>query len=217
MKMAFHMRPLIHLWRWIMDITTMTFGVVLQATFNKSVAYFNRVGKTISAHFDTGVTYGVAAVFATGDATHINKLLPALVLAGLEPKFRRTVVAHGLVPFKYDNDACMFDGKIKKGLRATLEMADAKTGIPQWEIVLRAALDGELPENKSPAAWKLETRLAGLLKKAIEQGYTVKDIRLQFSRDMKGLVNKAETPDVQAVKSGQASEAADIEAAKIAA
>jgi len=196
-----------------MDITTKTFGELTQKAFNKTVGYFNRVGKTISAHFDTGVTYGVAAVFDTGDATHINKLLPALVVAGLEPKFRRTVVAHGLVPFGYDKDSCQFVGKIKKGLRATLEMTDAKTGIPQWEIVLRAALDGELPENKAKAAWKLETRMAGLLKKAIEEGYTVQDIRAQFKKDTQGLVNKVQDVQVQEVKAGRAQEAADIKLA----
>ena len=201
-----------------MDITTKTFGELTQAAFNKSVGYFNRVGKTIKAHFNTGVTYGVAAVFSTGDATHINKLLPALVLAGLEPKFRRTVVAHGLVPFNYDKESCQYTGKIKKGLRATLEMADGKTGIPQWETVLLAALEGELPENKEKPAWKLETRLASVIKKAVEEGYTVQDIRAQFKKDINGLVNKAAPVAVQEVKKGQQEEADDTrKAAKKAA
>ena len=200
-----------------MDITTKTFGELTQAAFNKTVGYFNRVGKTIKAHFNTGVTFGVAAVFDTGDATHINKLLPALVVAGLEPKFRRTVVAHGLVPFTYDKDSCQYTGKIQKGKRAALEMLNTDK-VPQWEIVLRAALDGELPENKAPAAWKLETRLPGLLKKALEEGYTVKDIRAQFKKDVSGLINKAEVPAIQEVKKGQQEEAADnLKAAKLAA
>ena len=193
-----------------MDIQTKSFGELTQSAFNKSIAYFNRAAKTMVMHFENGVIFGVAAVFATGDATHINKLLPALALAGLEPKFRRTVVAHKLVPFKYDADSCQYTGKIFPGTRASLEMIDIKTGIPQWETILRAALDGELPENKAPADWKLETRMAGLVKKAIDKGYTVKDIRAQFNKDMRGLVNKAEPVKVQEVKKGLQQEAEDI-------
>ena len=179
-----------------MNIKTITFGELTQSAFNTSVGYFKRVAKTMVKHFEIGVIYGVAAVFETGDYAHINKLLPALTLAGLEPKFRRTVVAHKVVPFKYDHDSCQYIGKIFPGTRASLELIDAKTGIPQWEKVLRAALDGELPENKTTPAWKLETRLASLLKKAVEEGYTAKDIRKQFTRDMRELVKSGLVPAV---------------------
>ena len=190
-----------------MDITTKTFGDLTQAAFNKTVGYFNRVGKTISAHFDSGVTYGVAAVFSTGDATHINKLLPALVIAGLEPKFRRTVVAHGLVPFKYDKDSCQYSGTILKGKRAALEMQDVNK-IPQWEIVLKAALEGELPENKDKPAWKLETRLASVLAKAVKEGYSVADIRTQFTKDMRAITKAvADNAPESEVLSGDAQQA----------
>lgn len=179
-----------------MDINTKSLGNIAAATFNKAVGYFKRSAKTITAHFENGVIYGVAAVFETGDYAHINKLLPALQLAGLEPKFRRTVVTHGVVPFKYDREACLFTGKIQKGKRAALEMVNTD-GIPQWEVVLRAALDGELPENKDAPAFKLETRLPNLIKKAFENGYAVQDIRKIVNEAI-----KAHTPatPVQEVK-----------------
>ena len=186
-----------------MDINTKSLGNIAAATFNKAVGYFKRSAKTINAHFENGVIYGVAAVFETGDYAHINKLLPALQLAGLEPKFRRTVVAHNVVPFKYDREACLFTGKIKKGTRAALEMVNTD-GIPQWEVVLRAALDGELPENKDAPAFKLENRLPNLIKKAFENGYTQKEIRKIVNDAIK--THTPVTP-VQEVKEGLRKEA----------
>lgn len=190
-----------------MEINTKTFGQLTLQAFNKSVGYFKRSATAIKRHFETGVIFGVAAVYGTGDYTHINKLLPALVLAGLEPKFYRTVVAHKVVPFKYDRDTCQYIGKIYPGLRAAMEVE--MNGVPQWEIVLRAALDGELPENKSSPAWKLETRMPGLIKKALEEGYTVKQIRAEFAQDMKGLVNIATPAEVQQVSEGLKQEKKD--------
>lgn len=181
-----------------MDIKTLTLGNVPATAFNKAVGYFKRSAKTIKTHFENGVIYGVAAVFATGDYAHINKLLPALELAGLEPKFRRTVVAHGVVPFKYDRETCQFVGKIQPGRRAALEMLNTD-GIPQWEVVLRAALDGELPENKDTPVWKAETRLPNLIKACFEHGYDTAAIRKLVNEAIK---EYAPATPVQEVKEG---------------
>lgn len=187
-----------------MDINTKTLGNVTSAAFGKAVGYFKRSAKTINQHFENGVIYAVGAVFATGDYTHINKLLPALALAGLEPKFRRTVVRHNIVPFKYDAEACLFTGKIQKGKRAALEMLNTDE-VPQWEVVLRAALDGELPENKAEATFKLETRLPNLIRKAVENGYTVQQIRALVNDTLKDVAPKP--AQVQEVKQGLREEA----------
>ena len=190
-----------------MDITTKTFGELTQSAFNKSVGYFNRAAKSIKLHFNNGVIYGIATLFETGDPASLNKFMSAITIAGLEPKFRRTVVAHGVVPFKYDKNDCQFVGKIKKGNRAALEMLNTD-GIPQWEVVLKAALDGDLPENKESPAWKLETRLPSILNKAVSEGYSPADIRTQFNKDMRALAKVvAENAPESDVISGDAQQA----------
>jgi hypothetical protein len=158
-----------------MDIKTETFGTLLQATFDKSCKYLKSVGKRLAIEFDNAVTFGVAAVFATGDATHINKVLPLLTIAGLEPKFRRTVVKHEIVAFHYDTKECQYIGKINQGRQAALKIVD-KSGVPQWETLLAAALRGEMPENKAKQAFNLEGRADSFIKAARKEGCEEKDI-----------------------------------------
>lgn len=191
-----------------MEITTKTLGTITAEAFGKAVGYFKKAAKTIKTHFDNGVIYAVGMVFETGDYAHVNKLLPALQLAGLEPKFRRTVVVHGIVPFKYDKEACLYTGKIQKGKRAALEMLN-EDGVPQWEVVLKAALEGELPENKDAPAFKLETRLPNLIKKAYENGYNTQDIRKLVNEAIKA---HAPAQPVQGVKEGIRKEEAENKA-----
>jgi len=166
-------------WRWIMDIKTETFGTLTQAAFDKSVRYLKSVGNRIAVEFDAAVTFGVAAVFSTGDATHINKVLPILTLAKLEPMFRRTVVAFEIIPFHYDKAECQFIGKINKGRCAALKIVDTN-GVPQWEGLLQAALDGEKPENKAPKAFNLESRMDSLFKAARKDGATDAEITAAY-------------------------------------
>ena len=145
-----------------MDIKTETLGTITQAAYNTSIRYLKAVGNRIALEFRNGIIYGVGAVFQTGDATHINKLIPLLVVAKLEPMFKRVVVKHNVVPFKYNAKECQFTGKIDGGRRAALEVL--VNGVPQWETLLNAALNGE-EAVKEPAAFKLDTRINGLVKK----------------------------------------------------
>jgi hypothetical protein len=156
-----------------MEIKTETFGTLTSKAFDKTCRYLKSVGNRLSVEFDNAVTFGVAAVYATGDATHI-KVLPLLQLAKLEPMFRRTVVAFDLVPFNYDAKSCQFTGKIKPGLRAAME--SHRNGVPQWETVLLAALAGEKPENKSKQAYNLENRANSFVKQAVKEGHTMTEI-----------------------------------------
>lgn len=163
-----------------MDINTQLFGTLTLATFDKACGYLKAAGKRIAVEFDNAITFGVAAVFATGDATHINKVLPLLKLAKLEPMFRRTVVAFEIVPFHYDKAECQYIGKINKGRCAALKIVDAN-GIPQWEGLLQAALEGEKPENKAPKAFNLESRMDSLFKAARKDGATNQDISKAYA------------------------------------
>lgn len=153
-----------------MDIDTKTFGTLTQDMFDTSCKYLKSVGTRLAFEFDTAVIFAVAAVFATGDVTHINKVLPLFKLAKLEPMFNRVVVAFNIIPFNYDSAASAYDGKIRVGDRATMETE--RDGIPQWEILLRAALDGEKPENKAKRSFNLESRMNNLVKLAREEGKT---------------------------------------------
>lgn len=145
-----------------MDIKTETLGTITQAAYDKSVKYIKSVGKRLALEFRNSIVYGVGAVFKTGDATHINKVLPFMVIANLEPAYRRVVVKHDIIPFKYNAKTCQHTGKIDGGRRAALEVL--VEGVPQWETLLNAALNGEEAE-KAPAAFVLATRLSGLVKK----------------------------------------------------
>ena len=145
-----------------MDIKTETLGTITQAAFDTSVKYLKSVGKRLALEFRNSIVYGVGAVFQTGDVTHINKVLPLLVLCKLEPAFKRVVVKHDVIPFKYNAKTNQYGGKIDTGRRAALEVL--VNGIPQWETLLLAALNGEEAE-KEPAAFVLATRIAGLIKK----------------------------------------------------
>jgi hypothetical protein len=158
-----------------MDIKTETFGTLTQASFDKACKYLKAVGNRIAVEFDAAITFAVAAVFATGDATHINKVLPLLKLAKLEPMYRRVVVGFEIIPFPYDKVECQHVGKINKGRCAALKIVDAN-GVPQWEGLLRAALDGEKPENKTAKAFNLEGRADSFIKAARKEGCAEKDI-----------------------------------------
>lgn len=158
-----------------MDIKTETFGTLTQASFDKACKYLKAVGNRLSVEFDAAITFAVAAVFATGDATHINKVLPLLKLAKLEPMFRRTVVGFEIVPFHYDKAECQYVGKINKGRCAALKIVGTN-GVPQWEGLLQAALDGEKPENKASKAFNLEGRADSFIKAARKEGCAEKDI-----------------------------------------
>lgn len=162
-----------------MDIKTETFGTLTQAAFDKSCNYLKSVGTRIAVEFDAVVTFAVAAVFSTGDATHINKVLPILQLAKLEPMFRRTVVAFEIIPFHYDKAECQYVGKINQGRCAALKIVD-NTGVPQWEGLLTAALAGEKPENKASKAFNLESRMDSLIKAARKEGATDLDITAAY-------------------------------------
>lgn len=144
-----------------MDIKTETFGTITAKAFDTAGGYIKRVATRLKQEFEIVLVYGVGAVFATGDATHINKFIPALVLAGLEPKFRKIVVNHNIVPFVYDNKICQYTGKINTGARAVMELI--VDGIPQWEIVLKAAIEGAKPANNTKP-FVLETKLTALVK-----------------------------------------------------
>lgn len=144
-----------------MDIQTETFGTITAKAFNTAGGYIKRVATRLRAEFEIVLVYGAGAVFATGDATHINKYLPALVLAGLEAKFRKVIVNHNIIPFAYDNNVCQFVGKINVPRRADLEMI--VNGCPQWETLLRASLDGAKPENNTKP-FVLEAKLTTLVK-----------------------------------------------------
>ena len=158
-----------------MDIKTETFGTLTQVAFDKTCRYLKSVGTRLSVEFDAAVTFAVAAVFTTGDATHINKLLPLLVLAKLEPMYRRVVVAFDIIPFPYDKKECQHVGKINKGRAAALKIIGTN-GIPQWEGLLAAALAGEKPENKAAKAFNLESRADAFIKAARKEGCAEKDI-----------------------------------------
>lgn len=162
-----------------MDIKTITFGNLTQAAYDTALGYLKRAGSRIALEFETAVIFGVAAVFKTGDATHINRVLPALKLAKLEPMYRRTVVAFDIVPFHYDKGECQHVGKINVGRRAALQIVDDK-GVPQWEGLLRAALDGEKPENKTPREFNLDARFDSLLKAARKAGSTDAEITAAY-------------------------------------
>lgn len=149
-----------------MDIKTETFGTLKQATFDTACKYLKSIGKRVAIEFENAIIFGVAAVYKTGDATHINKVLPLLFLAKLEPMFYRAIVQHESVPFAYDRKKHQYVGKINVGRRAALEVL--VDGIPQWETLVRAGLDGEQAE-KSPAVFKLDVRLSGLIKKDRQQ------------------------------------------------
>lgn len=160
-----------------MDIQTKTFGKVLQAAFDKSCKYIGSVGKRLGFEFDTAVTFAVAAVFATGDTSHINRVLPLLKIAKLEAMFKRTVVAFEIIPFAYDSVLAQYPGKINVGRCAALKVE--VNGVPQWETLLRAALDGEKPENKPDRAFNLDSRMNNLIKIAREHGKT--DVELAYA------------------------------------
>jgi hypothetical protein len=153
-----------------MDIKTESFGTLTQVVFDKSLKYLKSVGSRLALEFDNTIKFAVAAVFHTGDATHINKVLPVLVLAKLEPMFRRVVVAFEIIPFNYDRKECQYTGKISVGRRAALELV--VNGVPQWETLLIAALQGELPENKTTPAFNLENRSDSFFKAARKAGHT---------------------------------------------
>lgn len=144
-----------------MDIKTETFGTITAKAFATAGGYIKRAAARIKHEFEIIMVYGVGAVLKTGDATHINKYLSALVLAGLEAKFRKVVVNHNIIPFAYDNKTCQYVGKISVARRADLVML--VDGIPQWEILLAAALEGAKPENNTKP-FVLETKLATLVK-----------------------------------------------------
>lgn len=167
-----------------MDIKTETFGTITGAMFDKAVGYIKKAGKRIALEFRNSIIYGVGAVFNTGDVTHINKVIPLLVIAKLEPMFKRVVVKHDIVPFKYNNKTCQYTGKIDGGRRAALEVL--VNGVPQWEILLDAAFNGEEAE-KAPAAFILATRLAGLIKKDRTQSkpHTDAEIRVLVTEALK--------------------------------
>lgn len=177
-----------------MEINTKTFGTYTQAAFDGACAYIKRVSKRLSQEVETIIVFGIAAVYKTGDATHINKALPILKLAKLEPMYRRTVVRFEIVPFKYDATKCQHVGKIIPGTRAAMEMLN-KDGIPQWEVVLRAALDGENPENKTPRAYNGEARMSSLVKKARENEVDNKTLRAWLNAAIKDHPEVDLTPD----------------------
>lgn len=167
-----------------MEVITRLFGTITQEMFTASCKYLKSVSKRIKTEFETTVIYGTAMVLEHGDVTHLNKILPTLELAGLEPKFVRCVVP--VIPFKYDRDTFQFNGTINAEKRKNMQVVD-KEGVPKWENIMRALLNGEKPENKTAPAWKLETRMPGFLKTALKNGYTLAEIRAEFERDVKEL------------------------------
>lgn len=167
-----------------MEITTKLFGSITTEMFTASCRYLKSVSNRVKAEFETAVIYGTAMVLEHGDVTHLNKILPTLELAGLEPKFVRCVVP--VIPFKYDRDTYQFAGTINAEKRRSMQAVD-DDGIPKWENIVRALLNGEKPENKTAPAWKLETRMPGFLKSALKHGYTLAEIRAEFERDVKEL------------------------------
>lgn len=167
-----------------MDIKTETFGTITLAAFDKSVKYIKSIGKRLATEFRTSIVFGVGAVFKTGDVTHINKVLPFMAIAKLIPAFKRVVVKHDIIPFKYNAKTDQYGGKIDGGRRAALEVL--VEGVPQWETLLNAALNGEEAE-KAPAAFVLATRLAGLIKKdrSQETPHTDAEIRALVTEALK--------------------------------
>lgn len=188
------------------ELVTKTLGTITEVQFNSAIRYFKQSAPKAREHWENSIVYAVGMMFATGDCFHINKLLPALEMAGRLPLYEKTVVAHDVVPFSYDREAGLHTGKIKPGRRAVLETE--RDGVPQWEIILKAALSGQRPENKEPPKFKLETRLPNLIAKAFENGYKAEDIRKLFNTSMREAMEKASTPvtKVQEVKKGQEAE-----------
>jgi len=162
-----------------MDINTKTFGTLTQDAFDKTCRYLKSVGNRLSVEFDAAVTFAVAACIETGDYAHVNKLLPLLQVAKLEAMFRRTVVAHDVLPFHYDSKECQVVGKVSAGRMAALKIVD-KNGIPQWETLLKAALSDEKPENKAPKAFNLESRMDSLFKAARKDGASDAEITAAY-------------------------------------
>ena len=199
-----------------MDIKTETFGTITAKAFAVAGGYIKRVSARLKQEFEVVLVYGAGAVFATGDATHINKYLPALVLAGLEAKFRKVIVNHNIIPFAYDNKVCQFTGKINVGRRADLEMI--VNGCPQWETLLRAALDGAKPENNTKA-FVLEAKLTTLVKGL--RGLTIQpsdnDVLKLLRAALKDNPKVAPKAEVQEVKGAIDREDATIKAAERAA
>jgi hypothetical protein len=162
-----------------MEIKTETFGTLTSQAFDKTCRYLKSVGNRLSVEFDAAVTFAVAACINTGDYTHVNKVLPLLRVAKLEAMFRRTVVAHDVIPFHYDTKECQYVGKISAGRMAALKIVD-KNGVPQWETLLKAALSDEKPENKKPKAFNLESRMDSLFKAARKAGATDAEITAAY-------------------------------------
>lgn len=156
-----------------MDIKTETFGTITAKAFNAALGYLGRITKKFSQEFNTALIYSVATVFQTGDATHINKVLPVLVALKAEPWFYKQVVGNQLIPFNYNRKDYQFTGKIDAARRATLEMI--VNGIPQWEIVLRAALDGATAPKKE-TVFNLDTRSESFVKAARKAHTTDREV-----------------------------------------
>jgi hypothetical protein len=162
-----------------------------------------KVVKELKTRTQEAAGFAVGRVYETGDVTAVNKLLTAMAGLDLTPKAKRCIIP--FVPFKYDAEAGICHGKIQTGKRAALEELNAD-GIPKWEAEMFARFEGEKPENKEPPAFKLETRLPNLLKKAVENGYTAADIRKLFNAEMKKVGEHVKPAVVQEVKKGRQEE-----------
>jgi hypothetical protein len=167
---------------------TVLFGEITQASFDGALKYLKRIGKRLSQEVNTAITFAVGMTLKHGDATHVNKLIKALAVVNNKGYFITTVHAMGLIPFPFNRKEGEYYGKIDAGRRAALQMEVEKNGVlvPQWEIVLQAAFEGQKPENKTPPAFVLASRMNSIVKQSRSKANaTDAELRAAFNAALK--------------------------------
>lgn len=161
-----------------MDIKLNLFKTLDAKAFNTAVKFFASEKRAeLVARFRDYCANVAARCYEYGDVKHANKLACAAELCGYGASFRRCVVPN--IPFAYDKQAKIFDGKKQIGKFNRLTELNAE-GIPHWEADMKARFDGEsTPKQTKP--FVLDTRAAALVKAALKNGATVADIKKSVS------------------------------------
>jgi hypothetical protein len=178
------MTPLIYSsnhWRWIMDIKLNLFNTFDSKAFNNAVKFFaSDKRKELVIKFQDYCANVAARCYAYGDVKHANKLAYAAELCGFGPTFRRCVVPN--IPFAYNKEAKLFDGKMQNGKFNKLSELNAD-GYPNWEADMRHRFD---TENEPKAAKDVDygKRLASAVKAAVKHGMSAADIKKLVSEEI---------------------------------
>ncbi len=144
------------------------FNLFNDDTFIKRGDYYAKDAAQEVTEFYDYAANGIARYLASGDVSHVNKVVQGALVVGRYRSFIR--VAKSIVAHNFDKAGKKLIGKIDQKKLTKLITADADSGLENWELTLKKNIESETKFSKiKPAkAWNEDAAILQLIKKEVE-------------------------------------------------